>query len=151
MKDILLTMLEWLRVVIKNSELLKAAWDLVHPLLERHLNAEWLNIVDLALEGLTDAAMAALTAAEEAIKKAFNSNKIFMEKIRKLDEGYYPGILKATAGLAVTGAAAGGGGGAIVGGPVGAAVGAVVGVTAFAVGGFLAAGYHAVMKQEKAR
>ncbi|MCG8626879.1 MAG: hypothetical protein MJE68_33365 [Proteobacteria bacterium] len=151
MKVILLKVLEWLRVVIKNRDSLKAAWDLVHPLLKKHLNAEWLDIVDRALKGLTDEAMEALTAAEEAIKNVFDSNKIFMENIRKLDEGYYPGILKAIAGLAVTGAAAGGGGGALVGGPVGAAVGAVVGVTAGAVGGFLAAGYRAVMKQEKVR
>ena len=149
MERILLKVFEWLRVAIKNPESRKTAWNLVHSLLEKHLNAEWLNIIDLALEGLTDAAMAALTAAEEAIKKIFNSNKIFMEKIRKLDEGYYPGILKATAACAVTGAATGGGGGALVGGPLGATIGAVVGVTAGAVGGFYAAAYRAVMMQEK--
>ena len=144
-------MLEWLRVAIKNRDSLKAAWDLVHPLLEKHLNAKWLGIVDLALEGLTDEAMAALTAAEETIKKVFNSNKTFMENIRKLDEGYFTGILTTTAACAVAGAATGGGGGAVVGGPVGAALGAVVGVTAGAVGGFLAAGYRAVKTQEKGK
>ena len=67
-----------------------------------------------------------------------------MKKIRKLDEKYYPGILKTAAACAVTGVAAG----AVIGGPVGAAVFAVVGMTVGAAGGFLAGGYHAVNKQK---
>jgi DNA-directed RNA polymerase subunit L len=162
-EGILQTMLDWLCVMIKNRDSLKKAYDQVHPLLKRYLKAEWLNIVDLALKGQTDEAMAALISAKEAIKKVFDSNKTLMDKIRKLDEGprmdktrkldkgpgYYFVILKATAVGALSGAAAGGGGGAMAGGPLGATLGAVVGVSVGAVGGFYAAGYHAVKTQEK--
>ena len=48
-----------------------------------------------------------------------------------------------------TGAAAGGGGGAVAGGPIGAAVGAVVGVTVGAFGGLLIGDdFHAVKKHQ---
>lgn len=151
MKDILLEILDWLHVAISNSHLLKAAWDLVHPLLKRYLSAEWLDIIDLALEGLTDQAMAALTRAKDAIVRVSNSNKEFMEKIRELDDKYYPGILKVTAAGALSVAAAGACGGAVAGGPLGAAVGAVLGVTAGAVGGFFGAGYRAVKSHEKGK
>ena len=93
--------------------------------------------------------MRALNAAEETMKRVCNSNMEFMKKIRKLDEKYYPGILKTAAACAVTGVAAGAGGGAVIGGPVGAAVFAVVGMTIGAAGGFLAGGYHAVNKQQR--
>ena len=67
MKDILLKIFNWLRVMIKNRDSLEAAWELIHPHLEDNLKAEWLNIVDLALKELTEEAMAALDEAEENI------------------------------------------------------------------------------------
>ena len=149
MKDILLKILEWLRVLIKNRESLKKAWELIHPLLKEKLKSKWLNILDKAIKGLNDEAMIALNAAEYTIKNVCESNKEFMKKIRDLHESYYPGILKVTAACAVSGAAVGGGGGAAVGGPAGAALGAVIGVGTGAVGGFLAGAYYALKKHQQ--
>ena len=74
MKGILLKILDWLRVLIKNRDTLKAAWDLIHPLLKEYLKDEWLNIIDSAINGLTEKAMRALDAVEETIKRVCNSN-----------------------------------------------------------------------------
>ena len=149
MKDILLEILDWLCVLNKNCDILRAAWELIHPLLKQHLNAEWLQIVDSAINGLSERAMSSLHAAKEKIKRVCNSNREFMKKIRELDEKYYPDIVKTTATFALTGAGAGGYGGGIIVGPPGAAVGAIVGATVGAVGGFLLGGWHAVSKQQR--
>ena len=78
---------------------------------------------------------------EETMKKA-NDSKYLTEK---LDEEYYPGIVKIAALCAFSGAALGGGGGGLFGGPAGAAFGAIV------VGGYFAAGYHAVKKHQQGK
>ena len=143
MEDVLLKILEWLRVVIENRDSIKAAWELIHPFLKDHLDAKWLNIINLAIKGLNKEALAALDALEVKIRGLFKSNKELMEKIRKLED---PDILKAVVVGVATGAAVGGGGGVFAGGPVGATFGAVVGGTVGGAGAFIYAGYHAVKK-----
>ena len=87
---------------------------------------------------------------EETMKKS-NNSKYLTEKIRELDEEYYPGIVKIAALCAFSGAALGGGGGGLFGGPAGAAFGAIVGMSMGAVGGYFAAGYHAVKKHQQGK
>ena len=72
MKDILLKILDWFSVLIKNPDTLRAAWELIHPFLEYYLKAEWLQIVDSAINGLSERAMSSLYAAEEKIKRVCN-------------------------------------------------------------------------------
>ena len=105
---------------------------------------EWLAIVDLAIQGLSEHAITALNKAKATVERVCNTNKEFMEAIKKLGDEYYPGILGATFAGALSGAVMGGGGGAVVGGPIGAGLGAAVGMTAGAITGFYGAGMNAV-------
>lgn len=143
-KSILLEILDWLHVEIKNPESLRSAWKLIHSHLEKFMKEKWLAIVDLAIQGLAENAMTALKKVEATVKRVCEANKEFMDAIRKLGEEYYPGILGATFAGAVSGATIGGGGGAAVGGPIGAGLGAAVGMTVGAIGGFYAAGVNAL-------
>ena len=136
-------------MAIKHRNALKQAWEIIHPYLKEKLNTRWLDIVDLAIRGLNEKALSALDAVEAAIVSVCNANKALMEKIRNLDEKYYPGLLKATVVGAFSGAFTGAGAGALGGGPLGAAVGAVVGLAAGGASGFYTGGYYAVKKQNK--
>lgn len=136
-KDILLKILGWLRVVIDDPVLQKAAWQLIHPYLKSKLDEEWLEIVHKAISGAVKHALRLLEASERKIKEVCEANRELMKKIRELGKECYPGILTKTAGAAVSGAAIGAGGGAVIGGPIGATIGAVTGVTVGAVAGFI--------------
>ena len=143
-ESILLKILDWLRVVIKDRKSLESAWKLIHSHLKKCMKDEWLAIVDLAIQGLSEHAITALNKAEATVKSMCKANREFMEAITKLGDEHYPGILGATFAGAITGAAMGGGGGAVVGGPLGAGLGAAVGMTAGAIVGLYGAGMNAV-------
>lgn len=144
MESILLKILDWIRVGIKNPESLKPAWKLIHSHLKKYMKEEWLEIVDLAIQGQAEQALKALDKVEATVKRVCKAHKEFMEKIIILGDEYYPGILGFTFAGAASGAIMGGGGGAVVGGPIGAGLGALVGMTAGAIGGFYGAGMNAV-------
>ena len=131
-------------VKIKNSESFGPAWELIHSHLKENMKEKWLNIVDLAIQGLSKKALEALENVRVTVEEVCETNKKFMQEIRKLGEEYFPGILGAVFAGAASGATIGGGGGAVVGGPIGAGVGAAVGMTAGAIIGFYAAGMNAV-------
>ena len=136
MKDILLKILEWLRVEIDDPVLLKAAWKLIYPYLKRKLSDEWLKIIETALSGAAEPALKLLAAAKQKIIEVCQANSELMKDIRELADKCYPGILAKTAGAAISGAAIGAGGGAMFGGPIGASIGAVAGVTVGVFAGF---------------
>ena len=133
-ESILVKILDWLKVNVKD---LKSAWKSIHKHLMKYMKEDWLKIVDLAIKGLCNLALKALEEVKATVMEVCETNRVFMQEIRKLDVEYSPGIVGAMFAGAASGAAIGGFTGTIAGGPIGAGVGAVLGGTAGAISGFI--------------